>query len=116
MRIVHEREDVPDEIEDFSALQRHHPRASVAEVRGRPREIRGGGEADRSRHHVFLFAQKVARPPALGDVELVGRTSRWLRYRLPARYIRRNQRPVCIGQKQRWFLLRLRRADVRGEE
>jgi putative (di)nucleoside polyphosphate hydrolase len=46
------------------------------------------------------------------DVELVGRTTRWLRYRLPARYIRRNQRPVCIGQKQRWFLLRLRRADV----
>jgi putative (di)nucleoside polyphosphate hydrolase len=46
------------------------------------------------------------------DVELVGRTTRWLRYRLPPRYIRRNQRPVCIGQKQRWFLLRLKRADV----
>jgi putative (di)nucleoside polyphosphate hydrolase len=26
---------------------------------------------------------------------------------LPARYVRRDQRPVCIGQKQRWFLLRL---------
>jgi len=46
------------------------------------------------------------------DVELVGCTTRWLRYRLPSRYIRRNQRPVCIGQKQRWFLLRLTRADV----
>jgi len=46
------------------------------------------------------------------DVELVGRTTRWLRYRLPSRYIRRHQRPVCIGQKQRWFLLRLRRVDV----
>jgi putative (di)nucleoside polyphosphate hydrolase len=46
------------------------------------------------------------------DVELVGRTTRWLRYRLPPRYIRRNQRPVCIGQKQRWFLLRLKRAEV----
>jgi len=43
------------------------------------------------------------------DVELVGHTARWLRYRLPPRYIRRNQRPLCIGQKQRWFLLRLRR-------
>jgi putative (di)nucleoside polyphosphate hydrolase len=42
------------------------------------------------------------------DVELVGNTTRWLRYRLPARYVRRNQQPVCIGQKQRWFLLRLR--------
>jgi putative (di)nucleoside polyphosphate hydrolase len=41
------------------------------------------------------------------DVELIGRTERWLRYRLPARYQRRNTRPLCIGQKQRWFLLRL---------
>ena len=40
------------------------------------------------------------------DVELVGQTQRWLRYRLPSRYVRRNQQPVCIGQKQRWFLLR----------
>src|SRR6185437_4897482 len=46
------------------------------------------------------------------DVELLGHTTRWLRYRLPARYVRRNQRPVCIGQKQRWFLLRLRREAV----
>jgi putative (di)nucleoside polyphosphate hydrolase len=46
------------------------------------------------------------------DVVLVGHTTRWLRYRLPARYIRRNQRPLCIGQKQRWFLLRLRREPV----
>jgi len=42
------------------------------------------------------------------DVDLVGRTERWLRYRLPSKYVRRNQSPVCIGQKQRWFLLRLR--------
>jgi putative (di)nucleoside polyphosphate hydrolase len=40
-------------------------------------------------------------------VSIVGQTERWLRYRLPARYIRRNQQPVCTGQKQRWFLLRL---------
>jgi putative (di)nucleoside polyphosphate hydrolase len=26
--------------------------------------------------------------------------------------VRRGQRPVCIGQKQRWFPLRLRHADV----
>ena len=45
------------------------------------------------------------------DVELIGQTQRWLRYRLPARYQRRNSRPLCIGQKQRWFLLRLRQAD-----
>jgi putative (di)nucleoside polyphosphate hydrolase len=49
------------------------------------------------------------------DVSLAGRTERWLRYWLPARYIRRNRRPLCIGQKQRWFLLRLRREDVQFE-
>jgi len=41
------------------------------------------------------------------DVQLVGQSERWLRYRLPPRYVRRNQHPVCTGQKQRWFLLRL---------
>jgi putative (di)nucleoside polyphosphate hydrolase len=41
------------------------------------------------------------------DVEVIGQTERWLRYRLPPRYVRRDQRPLCIGQKQRWFLLRL---------
>ncbi len=42
-----------------------------------------------------------------GDVELLGSTKRWLRYRLPKRYIRYHQQPLCIGQKQIWFLLRL---------
>ena len=46
------------------------------------------------------------------SVELVGQTERWLRYRLPSRYVRRHQQPVCIGQKQRWFLLRLKNPDV----
>jgi putative (di)nucleoside polyphosphate hydrolase len=40
-------------------------------------------------------------------VEVLGATPGWLRYRLPARAIRRNERQVCIGQKQVWFLLRL---------
>jgi putative (di)nucleoside polyphosphate hydrolase len=48
-----------------------------------------------------------------GDVSIVARTERWLRYRLPARYVRRNGRPVCVGQKQRWFLLRLECEDAR---
>lgn len=46
-----------------------------------------------------------------GDVEIVGRTRYWLRYRLPQRYRRRNVQPLCLGQKQRWFLLRLRCPD-----
>ena len=40
-------------------------------------------------------------------VEVIGSTAGWLRYRLPRRYLRRNERPPCIGQKQVWFLLRL---------
>jgi putative (di)nucleoside polyphosphate hydrolase len=50
-----------------------------------------------------------------GHVEVVGCTSGWLRYRLPRRLVRRNERPTCIGQKQVWFLLRLvgSEADVR---
>lgn len=39
-------------------------------------------------------------------VELISATRGWLRYRLPPRYIRRNSKPTCIGQKQVWFLLR----------
>jgi putative (di)nucleoside polyphosphate hydrolase len=42
------------------------------------------------------------------DVQVLGATRGWLRYRLPERYVRRDADPVCIGQKQRWFLLRLR--------
>jgi putative (di)nucleoside polyphosphate hydrolase len=40
-------------------------------------------------------------------VECLGVTSGWLSYRLPARLVRRGRRPICIGQKQKWFLLRL---------
>ena len=40
-------------------------------------------------------------------VEVLGQTRGWLRYRLPDRYVRKRSRPVCIGQKQRWFMLRL---------
>jgi putative (di)nucleoside polyphosphate hydrolase len=40
-------------------------------------------------------------------VEIIGRTRYWLRYRLPEKYIRRNSHPLCIGQKQIWYLLQL---------
>jgi putative (di)nucleoside polyphosphate hydrolase len=40
-------------------------------------------------------------------VEILGRTRYWLRYQLPERYIRKNSFPLCIGQKQIWFMLRL---------
>ena len=40
-------------------------------------------------------------------VDVLGSTRGWLRYRLPERFIRRHQHPVCVGQKQVWFMLRL---------
>ena len=41
------------------------------------------------------------------DVELLGVTGDWIRYRLPDKYVRKHSQPLCIGQKQRWYLLRL---------
>lgn len=40
------------------------------------------------------------------DVKILGCTKGWLRYHLPARFVRQ-QEPVCIGQKQKWYLLQL---------
>jgi putative (di)nucleoside polyphosphate hydrolase len=47
------------------------------------------------------------------DVKVLGSTRTWLRYRLPPQYVRRNAAPVCIGQKQRWFLLRFEGTEDR---
>lgn len=44
-------------------------------------------------------------------VEVLGATPGWLRYRLPRRSIRTATKPVCIGQKQVWFLLKLNVED-----
>jgi putative (di)nucleoside polyphosphate hydrolase len=52
--------------------------------------------------------EEVGLRPA--DVEILGVTRGWLRYRLPSRYVRQQQ-PVCIGQKQKWFLLRFLGSD-----
>lgn len=44
-------------------------------------------------------------------VQIIGRTRDWLRYHLPERYIRRESYPLCIGQKQLWYILRLISSD-----
>ena len=46
-------------------------------------------------------------------VDLLGSTPGWLRYRLPKRYQRSYSKPLCIGQKQVWFLLRFLADDSR---
>lgn len=40
------------------------------------------------------------------DVQLIASTRSWLRYRLPRQYVRKQSTPLCIGQKQRWFMFR----------
>jgi putative (di)nucleoside polyphosphate hydrolase len=50
--------------------------------------------------------EEVGLAPA--DVSVMAVTREWIRYRLPKRFVRRECEPLCIGQKQRWFLLNLR--------
>lgn len=46
------------------------------------------------------------------QVQRLGETRGWLRYRLPERYVRHGRVPLCIGQKQKWFLLGLHELDA----
>lgn len=46
-----------------------------------------------------------------GHVRIIGSTQHWLKYRLPKHLIRHDSMPLCIGQKQRWFLLRMECAE-----
>ncbi len=44
-------------------------------------------------------------------VQVLAQTDDWLKYLLPQRLIR-HDRPYCIGQKQKWFLVRLLGQDA----
>jgi putative (di)nucleoside polyphosphate hydrolase len=39
-------------------------------------------------------------------VKIIGHTRQWLKYKLPKKLIR-TTKPTCIGQKQKWYLLKL---------
>lgn len=67
----------------------------------------GGMLAEESAENAMFreLHEEVGLQPA--DVEILAQTEDWLRYRLPKKYLRRGSKPLCIGQKQRWFLLRL---------
>ncbi len=41
------------------------------------------------------------------DVKIIQRTKKWLRYHIPAQMQRKHSKPLCIGQKQKWFYLEL---------
>lgn len=44
---------------------------------------------------------------AAKDAIIIGSTKHWLRYRIPHQFRRHHFKPVCVGQKQKWFLLKL---------
>jgi len=47
------------------------------------------------------------------DVEIISATKGWLYYQLPKNLIRQHSNPVCIGQKQKWYLLALRAPEAK---
>lgn len=51
------------------------------------------------------MAEEIGLDPS--HVTIMGNTRGWLRYQLPHNLIRHNRNPICIGQKQVWFLLKL---------
>jgi putative (di)nucleoside polyphosphate hydrolase len=67
----------------------------------------GGVQPDESAEQALYRELREEVGLAPDDVEVLAATRNWLRYRLPRRYVRRRSRPLCIGQKQRWFLLRM---------
>ena len=46
------------------------------------------------------------------QVQIIGKTKGWLRYKLPKRFLRDNKSSF-IGQKQKWFLLKMLAHDER---
>ncbi len=69
-----------------------------------------GDESPEEAMYRELYEEIGLRPE---DVRILSCTRGWLRYRLPRRLIRKDSRPLCIGQKQKWFLLQLISPDER---
>ena len=45
------------------------------------------------------------------QVKILSESRHWFSYLLPKMFVREHQKPICIGQKQRWFLLQLAVGD-----
>lgn len=73
-----------------------------------------GGIRYGERLHQALYRElkeEVGLEPS--DVEIISSTKGWLYYQLPKNLIRHHSNPVCIGQKQKWYLLGLRADDAK---
>ena len=66
------------------------------------------GESPEQAMYRELFEEVGLQPQ---HVRILGRTKNWLRYEVPAHWIKREWRSSYKGQKQIWFLLRLTGRD-----
>jgi putative (di)nucleoside polyphosphate hydrolase len=71
----------------------------------------GGINEDETPEQAMFRELKEEIGLSANDVEIIAVTRGWLRYRLPKRMIRRHSHPICVGQKQKWFLLRMLSQD-----
>lgn len=73
------------------------------------------GGIKRHESHITAMYRELREEVGLGpdDVEVVGSTEDWLHYKIPRHLIRWKSRPLCIGQKQHWYILRLKCEDGR---
>ena len=60
------------------------------------------GETPEEALYRELYEEVGLRP---SDVRLLGQTKSWLTYKLPKKYMRFYSKPLCVGQKQKWFIL-----------
>lgn len=73
-----------------------------------------GGINDRESPEEALFRELGEEVGlSINDVKIIACTRGWLRYRLPRRMVRQHSQPVCVGQKQKWFLLEMLCPDER---
>ncbi len=62
------------------------------------------GESEQQAMYRELYEELGLQP---ADVAIHGKIQDWLYYKIPPQFQRLGKNPVCIGQKQKWFLLQL---------
>ena len=62
------------------------------------------GETPKQAMYRELYEEVGLQPE---DVKILKQSDEWYSYRLPDKFIRHGTKPLCIGQKQKWFLLQL---------
>jgi putative (di)nucleoside polyphosphate hydrolase len=67
----------------------------------------GGIDGDESPQQALFREMKEELGIDQENVTLLAETKGWLKYDIPKNFLRRYEKPICYGQKQKWFLLKL---------